>query len=147
MFGRIVFQREKPPFFIFLVVFEIKKEVTQNCPQGRSISLQLFCLIFQIWYWYLSICLLSVMVKMQPSICLTSRAWGTFRVQISRKKLIYPSRWYILWQQKNNWSKLSISKKLRHSKFVFFKTLEGYDAFSGKQSENKTDFLTFPACF
>ena len=48
---------------------------------------------------------------------------------------------------KNNWSKLSISKKLRHSKFVFFKTLEGYDAFSGKQSENKTDFLTFPACF
>ena len=34
--------KRKAPFFHFLVVFEIKKEVTQNCPQGRNISLQFF---------------------------------------------------------------------------------------------------------
>ena len=42
----------------------------------------------------------------------------------------------VTFSAKNNWSKLSISKKLWHSKFVFFKTLEGYYAFSGKQSHS-----------
>ena len=97
LFERIVFERVKPPFFIFWWSLKIKKEVTQNCPLGRSISLQLFCLIFQIWYLYLSI---TLTVEMQSSIILINRPWGTFQVRISRKKLIYPSRWYILWQQK-----------------------------------------------